>query len=736
MKKKLIRFCCIVCAVCLIVGAVPFSAAPQESTYAGSKVSGTATLSADSLTLNVNDNGLMTVTDALSGYTWTSNALDMSKDTISYGVNRTRAASQLLISYLGSTIVMETASFEDGIADGNSVDVYAADDVVTAVYHFEKLGFEIPVEYRLNGRKLVVRIPNEKVLETKKNRLVDIGLLPFFGSGNMEEEGFLMVPDGSGAIVRFNNGKTAENRLELDVLYGDRSKVPETKTTDNQPLLMPAFGICHERAEGNATVLGYATSGEWGGMIAANIAGRETAYNYAYYTFLFREYNTETMLDRTYAAKSKLVVDSRKVDTENFEMTYVFGDPSQSGIAAMAAAAKEVLFGETKTETKELPVYLDMIMGVRVKKNFLGIPYKTLQPLTTLSEAQDIVKEIGELGVDEFEVRMQGLTSDGFASGKIDSKLKIDGKLGTAKELSKMITDKVRAYPSVDLTDYNASGNGASTFLDSSYDLLLDTIRWPQFFLASGGENDSVKPDRLLNPKKVEKASDKLIKDLASKKITGVEPSSLAQGVYPDHTRKQKVNIMTTGKKFMNALDKMGEKNNVMLEKPIAEAWNYADAILYLPATSSHYNICDGDVPFLQMVLSGVVTYSTDALNNAGNKDAATLLCIRNGAAPAYQLMAAPYKTVMDTDARDLYAANFEDSKDLINGTYATVSKALAPVYGMAMTDYEVTAEGLQISTYSNGYAVVTNPTAVELNYLGQNIPVNAFITVETEAVS
>lgn len=735
MKKKLIRFCCIVCAVCLIVGAVPFSAAPQENAYAGSLTTGSATLSADSLTLNVNDNGLMTVTDALSGYTWTSNSLDMSKDTISYGVNRTRATSQVLISYLGSTIVMENASFDDGIADGNFVEVYAADDVVTAVYHFEKLGFEIPVEYRLNGRKLVVRIPVEKVLETKKNRLVNISLLPFFGAGNMDEEGFLMIPDGSGAIVRFNNGKTAEKRLELDVLYGDRSKVPETKTTDNQPLLMPAFGICHERAEGNATVLGYATGGEWDGLLSANIAGRETAYNYAYYTFLFREYNTETMLDRTYAAKSKLVVDSRVVDAKNLEMTYAFGNPNESGIAAMAAAAKEILFGETKSEIKELPAYLDMIMGVRIKKNFLGIPYKTLQPLTTMKEAQEMVDEIKKMGVDEFEIRMQGLSSDGFASGKIDSKLKIDKKLGSVKDLSKMTADKVRAYPSVDLTDYNASGNGASTFFDSAYDLLLDTIRWPQFFLASGGENDGVKPDRLLNPKKVEKLSDKLIKDLDAKSVTCVEPGSLAQGVYPDHSRKKKVNIMTTGQKFMNILEKMGEKNNVMLEKPIAEAWNFADAILYLPSTSSHYNICDGDVPFLQMVLSGVVSYSTDALNNAGNKDAATLLCIRNGAAPAYQLMAAPYKTVMDTDARDLYAANFDDAKDTINGTYATVSKALSPVYGTAMTDYEVTAEGLQISTYANGYVVVTNPTAAELNYLGQNIPVNGFITVETEAV-
>ena len=730
LKRVMVFLCAIVLAF------TGFTVCYADDATMAVSENGKCILKSDSMELCIEENGRVSLTDNQSGYVWISNLADISEDTISFGVNRQRVESQLLISYLGSGIVMETTSFAQcAQEDGSFVTVSASGDSIVCTYTFNSLGFIIPVEYRLDGRKLTVSVVQEDIKENKANRLVEFSVLPFFGAGKTDENGFIMIPDGSGAIINFNNGKVNDNRLELDVLYGNRAETSEMATAEVQPVLVPCFGINHTLENGNAAMIGFVTEGAFGGKIITNVAGRETGFNYAYFSFLHREYAIETMLDRTYAAKTKLVVSEKRVSVERYTIEYCFGEYTNSGLSQMSKAARNIIFKEDKENNlTEMPLYLDMIMGVRVKQNFLGIPYKTLKPLTTLQDAEDIITDIEESGIKNQEIRMQGLSDDGYLSGKIDSILKISGKLGKMSDLKKLSKDSVTVYPDVDLTDFNRSGNGYSVFAGAALDLLLDTIRKPQYLVAALSENKDIKADYLLHPSMVKKASDKLSGNLAKQGITALAPTSLGLGSYCDYSKKNKNDISETAKILYSSLETLGKENDIMLEAPVSNLWGLTDSVLRLPASSSNYNLCDGSVPFIQMLLSGRVAYSADYINFAGDSSQEILKCIQTGSAPAFKVISQKYKEVYDTDAKELYAAGYDNCKKLIKDGYNEITTALSKVYGLGITDYYVTDNGITVTVYENGIEVAVNNTYENLEFKGDSINAGEYVITETEA--
>ncbi|HBG00053.1 MAG TPA: hypothetical protein DDW87_00560, partial [Firmicutes bacterium] len=113
--------------------------------------------------------------------------------------------------------------------------------------------FFIPVEYRLEGKTLTARIPMAEVVypqdqptsyevnwdgslgdellvydqtrELVTYPLTSVALLRFFGAADTTEEGYIFVPDGSGALINLNNGKTNQT-LYSEPVYGRDGALP------------------------------------------------------------------------------------------------------------------------------------------------------------------------------------------------------------------------------------------------------------------------------------------------------------------------------------------------------------------------------------------------------------------------------------------------------------------------------------------------------------------------------
>ena len=75
--------------------------------------------------------------------------------------------------------------------------------------------FQVPIEYVLDGPNLLVRIPAKDIVypidvedtlgEKYTFPLLRISVLEWFGAAGAEQDGYILVPDGSGALIYLNN---------------------------------------------------------------------------------------------------------------------------------------------------------------------------------------------------------------------------------------------------------------------------------------------------------------------------------------------------------------------------------------------------------------------------------------------------------------------------------------------------------------------------------------------------
>src|SRR5690606_16184774 len=93
--------------------------------------------------------------------------------------------------------------------------------------------FTIPVEYKLDKDNFIARLLVDKVEYVSDYPLTNIKFLEFFGAAGLEDEGYIFVPDGSGALIYLNNGKT-KSTTYVSRIYGDDETRSEEHTSELQ----------------------------------------------------------------------------------------------------------------------------------------------------------------------------------------------------------------------------------------------------------------------------------------------------------------------------------------------------------------------------------------------------------------------------------------------------------------------------------------------------------------------
>lgn len=723
-------------AASLLLLAAPVSGEtvkrPELPPY-GAIVSDTATITGGdgSLQLTVDAaTGVVQVTDSLTGKTWLSNPVSSEEDPTASVVSNDNVMSQLLIRYNGGgTNLLDAAFYACQQRGEGTLVVYQAPDVVTAVYEFTTLGITVPVQYRFDGRSLVAAVPDGGVIESGDCALVSISILPYYGAGDMNEEGYILLPDGAGALVNFNNGKISEGRLELETLYGDRTKTLETPAETTQPVLLPGFGFCHETAK--AGLFCYAAQGAHGGTITANVAGRETGLNYAYYTFLYRSYDTQVQMENTYMSKAKLINDSRNTGAAAYEMRYVFLQPDNYGLGGMADACRSLVFGDQKTLVDgKMPLLVDLYTGVRVRTNFLGIPYNTLRPLTTFQQAEQILEELKQAGVDNSVFRLLGVDRDGAVGGRAKDTLKPASSLGgKAGLLSLQEQGGVTVYPEVELVSYTRGG-GLFASSRMALNLLYEGIEQSAFTVASGMVSEET-PTKLIKAASIMEAASSLKDSLSRSGVKGISSTGLGRAPYADFTRSAPCRLEETAAAMKQAAATLSTDQSLLLSAPTVNTLPLADVVTDLPVRSSGYLLEDTEVPFLQMVLSGHVVYGGEDVNLSGDPRETLLRTIETGSALSASLMWEDYESVKKTGLNHLYACTWSQQAESLTGWYGELQEVLGDVWGTQMIDVTVITNEARAVTYANGTRIAVNYGEKPVKWKGQTVPAGGYFVYD-----
>lgn len=142
-----------------------------------------------------------TITDKRTGKVW-SNGLTEEY----YGQEMLNDLHKRAISSLFSITYVDSDNYTSSVRNTDEemrVEYIQTEDTVTAHATIDTAGISFDVIFTLRGNTLVVSVPSENILETQENQITAIELLPFLGASIDSENGYILFPDGSGALYEF-----------------------------------------------------------------------------------------------------------------------------------------------------------------------------------------------------------------------------------------------------------------------------------------------------------------------------------------------------------------------------------------------------------------------------------------------------------------------------------------------------------------------------------------------------
>jgi len=595
----------------------------------------------------------------------------------------------------------------------------------------DKPVFNIPMVYRLDGDDLIVEVPYDEMEFLEEHPVYNLSILPYFGAGGKSDEGYLMVPEGGGAIINFNNGKITQNTYYANV-YGwdmclDREYVVnETRT---------AFGVFGS-AVGEDSFLCILEDSKSYSAIQADVSGKTNSYNYvnAVYTIMNRE-----KFELGQLRQSNLY---KYVDTppegEKICQRYCFID--SNSYADMAREYRDYLMKKydgyfTAQEETEVPVMVEILGAADKVKQVFGIPMSRPLALTTFAEAEAMVTDLYNSGLKNMSVKLSGWANGGIEQ-KVANSVNPVGALGSKKELQSLsdtaASNGIELYLN-GITSYAYNSNildGFNVFSDAArfisrkkaemyrYDTItFEKSRWQESFY-------------LLSAEEILKMADNL--SLAAQQYgAGISFEDLGRDLSSDFNNK---NLYTREDVLAEHTEKLKELSdsgmNVMLNAGNDYAVAYSDFITNMRLSGKEYGIIDYTIPFYQIVLHGYKNYVGESINIAQNYKDELLKSVEYGAGLSFTLMDESSFSLQDTFYTHYFGAEYGYWRDRLVEEYTRYNTELGHVFNQEILNHEYVAESCTCTTYEDGTKVFVNYDYSDLVLDGVTIPAKDYAVV------
>lgn len=710
MTLRIKKTVCLLLAACIIglCHSPVISAAPSEDVPSGE----TANIENDKYILYVDAEGCVKLYVKETGEWWYSNPTDTALVSQVSGIAKMQLNSQLIVTYIAGGSNEKQATSYASATKGGSVKVSIADDTVSVWYDFKDEKFKIPLRYSLTSDGMKAEILNSEIEETGDNQISKIALLPYWGSAGNAETGYFFVPDGSGALIDFNNGKSA-NGYQQTVYNTDELMNETTHITVSEKVYMPVFGIYKNTQSQLAVIEG----GNTVCKLYAFVSNSNVPFNYIYPEFTFRKTSVVQMLSKTWYPLDVTFVSKKRVDSENFSVLYCPVADSDKGYSGMANTYREYLKknGGMSAEVSEdyVPLYLDIYGSALVSDTFLGFPTKVNKSLTDFDEVKKIADEMKESGIKDINIRYKGISSVGLYNKNVPTKFGVSSKIGGKKgfnTLAEYLADNgIGFYPDEDFIYLRKSSNSLFKPSNVVQDVRQKNALFYDYDISTGTKLNSDTLKYALKPQNTLNAVEKFLKSFLKTKSRCLSVSTLSNTMISDYGSDISFGCQTQAT-YENAFEKLcGSDVKLMLESPYMYAAGYADCIIAAPDDSSNYDIEDRTVPFYQMVLHGIVSYSTQSLNSLPDNREAVLKAVETGSSLLYSLSATEYSQVIDDGYDELNCVYAEDWIDTAVATGNEVYSVLKDVSNSEIVNHAEIFENVFRTEYSNGTVIYVN---------------------------
>lgn len=589
----------------------------------------------------------------------------------------------------------------------------------------------IPLEYRLEEDQLVATIQSSEIEESDNMQLSSIELLKYFGAADTEEEGYIVIPNGSGSLIYLNNGKTKEDAYMQPVYGMDDALYNRYRTQVTEKVRLPIWGMKKQ----GGSFLAYIEKGDTLATLNADIAGKVNSYNTAYSKFILRNSDWMSMTGVSGGSEELTIIEKNRYEGE-ITVRYCFLESKEAEYADMAKYYQQVLVKqvglEPLTEKSQMPFYLELLGGIEKEQFFVGIPYVSVKPMTTAKEASEIADVLKDLGIYNLQMRYKGWFNGGVYHD-VAKKIKLEKDVATKKELQnlsqKLSEQGGDFYPDVAIQlvplrskNYNKAKEttrfaAGQTVVCTGYNRA--TLRMNSNYIESvfNVNSPSALPDQInqfnksYNPLKLENLS---LRDL---------------GDYIPSDKNKKHPIDREASKLI-VTEQLGEltkdRSNILLTGGNAYALGFADHLVEAPVVSTDFYITDEAIPFYQMVIHGYIDYTGLPINliEGYNPEIQLLEMLESGSAPYFLWTYEPSDSMLYTPFDDRYSTCYLDWIEDAKVLYTTFNEVMSPVRTSKIVNHSIHSKGVREVVYENGTSIYVNYT--DKPYTVEGITINA----------
>ncbi len=606
--------------------------------------------------------------------------------------------------------------------------------------------FKVALRFRLTDEGFSITALNDSIEELSDSRIYQLELLPYFTVNNDKTStGQIIVPDGSGAIISFNSVKDVQNASTYyKQIYGDDMTIPkQERGAQSQTVMLAMYGFLDQtKKRGVVAIVDKGASMSW---IQADFLreAQTTSYNYARFITDLRTYETVSL---SYGSTfNKWTTDIYPGD---IKYEYRFLGEDELSYVDVARVYREYLLDKYYDEglredgdktTTHTPTVT--FLGAFEKKTLtLGYVYDKKYSLTTFKQAQEILEELAENGVQNFDVGYEAWTQD-CMSPEITGNPKAARVLGGAsdlKDLSSYLKSKgYNFYPELKVGYGSGFDYPYGQLKYSPKSITADYSTIAQFVAATGLADTKRHGYSLLSPRFYESYVNKFIKSISKYNFGGLTTSAIGNMCIGDYSSKHLTYAETSLLYQQDVLaDVKAKVGNIMVSKPFDYVFPYINVAKDVPMVATMYPSIDYSIPLYQLVVSGLFDYSGEAVNI--NDDYAPewyfLKALETGSNLSFELSAEDTKILLDTYNTDLYGTYYINWKHKI----IKLNKQLNEVgiYESRLVSHEYLTDNVVKVVYENGLTLIINfDDAVYQDKLtGQAISANWYIIVEEGA--
>lgn len=682
------------------------------------------------------ETGLFAFRTADGEHTWWSNPYNADEDPNANNSKKADLKSTLVVNAVKVTDTDSPSTPLRSFSNGE-VSVTKVENGFRAEYHFPTEGIWIPYYITLKDDYVEASIAVDEIYEVEIQgdkegstsvdsngirSVVDVNFLQDLGAAYSDEEGYIITPDGSGAVINFNNGK-ANTNLYTQRIYGrDLAKSQDMAPAKTEQAYLPIMGIVRE----DNALLEVVTEGSAYATANASVSGQKaTSYNSAWFNFQLRATDTYYMGGQN--AQPLNAYQENKIPETRLTVRYYPIVKDNVSYVDVAKRYQQYLVEEkglTKVEKEEAPLYLDVYGGTVKEQSILGFPVNLETAATTYEQAKQILQELNNNGVGNIILSYEDFNAAGITS-RISNSVDYSGTLGGKNKFKELKSyceaNNIILAPSVDLMNYERSGNGYTKTGASAIAITKAYATQGVYELAFGTPHDTRNSWYILSPAYFQKVYGEVVSSYTKE---GMQAISVADGtnmLYSDYTgntarttsRQQAINNLIEGYKMIN-------QSNLTFVAGAANdyALPYVDYLKDVPLYSSNFDVYDYDIPFYELVIHGYIPYTTKAKNASSSADELFVYSVVTGTPLHYEVMYQDPNEFTDCSYDELFYTYYSGWVSDICTEYKFMQKYVLPLTDETIEEFE------RIDRY-NYRSVFSDGTVVEVNLKTLQIYIN-----------